>query len=326
VRHIWITLAALLLLVTAGNSQVEKFSEISPANTPALTDTVIGVQGGTTDVQYTFSQVSAPVGGGRKLLTQNTTYYAESGGNDSNPCTVSSQCLTLARLWNLAASIDNGGYTVTLQLASGGTYAGLQTNVSPFGGGPVIIQGNTSDATQVVISDASGPFSFSGTLTSVVTIQWLTLSQGTGTNYGIFLGANGTVQLGGTVDVGGFGVAPFVTAQAGATLSLPSGVTVNASASASGQNAFFLASGGQIFSEAAFVLSGTQAFTVATALCRNLGFINTYFGGVSPFSGSTPTAVRYVVADNSLIQTYTDDTTYFPGTSPGTVNQAWQYQ
>lgn len=34
-----------------------KFSAIAAAATPALTDTVIGVQGGTTDVQYTFTQL-----------------------------------------------------------------------------------------------------------------------------------------------------------------------------------------------------------------------------------------------------------------------------
>ena len=104
-------------------------------------------------------QLSCPTcgsggGGGRTILTQATTYYANaSTGNDANPCTISSQCQTAQRLINLQTGIDNQGYAVTLQLADGTYPAGVVCSGPFLGGGTVTLQGNLTTWTNVVLNN-----------------------------------------------------------------------------------------------------------------------------------------------------------------------------
>lgn len=92
---------------------------------------------------------------GREKLTADRTYYVRADGSDANTGlanTAAGAFLTLQGAYNyIAAAIDFGGKTVTIQLADG-TYAALTINTAWVGGGNLTIQGNPVTRANVVIA------------------------------------------------------------------------------------------------------------------------------------------------------------------------------
>lgn len=101
---------------------VKFLSQIQAApNTPALTDTLVGVGGGTTDYQYTLSQVGVSVGG-YQAMNSNPTFYYSSTGSNSNPGTMAEPFADPQFAVNYAALFNYQGlYGPTVQ-DLGGTY------------------------------------------------------------------------------------------------------------------------------------------------------------------------------------------------------------
>ena len=143
-----------------------KLSQIASATLPynPATDTVIGVQGGTTDVQYPLSIV-------RTVLTGNLNLYvnASTGSDSYNGLSatytggVNGPYATIqGGLNNAAAAYDIAGFVLTLSCAAG-TYDGFtfpsfistQFQNNNFGFGVVIVVGDTSNVANVVIDGAN---------------------------------------------------------------------------------------------------------------------------------------------------------------------------
>jgi hypothetical protein len=98
-----------------------KFSQIATASSPpASTDTVIGVGGGTTDRQYSISQLSSAVGGFLPAGA-NLNFYVSTSGSDSNSGTTSgSPFATIQHAVNVAAGYNyQGRYAPTINIAAG---------------------------------------------------------------------------------------------------------------------------------------------------------------------------------------------------------------
>lgn len=91
--------------------------------------------------------------GGRSMLIANTTYYVATTGSDSNPGTIGSPWATVQHAVDfLGQNIDGAGFTITVQIEDG-TYAGFTISSLAVNVGVMIVQGNTGDATKVVITD-----------------------------------------------------------------------------------------------------------------------------------------------------------------------------
>lgn len=135
----------------------KKLSEIAlAASQPALSDTVVGVGSGTTDLQYTLSQIKSSVGA-RTRLTASTIYYVSTTGSDSNDgLTPATAWATLQHAVDFVANtVDLGGFNLTVQLLTG-TYSGAIQNGVPDGSGYLIVQGDTVTVSNTVVQDSNG--------------------------------------------------------------------------------------------------------------------------------------------------------------------------
>lgn len=119
-------------MIVAAYAAVSKLSQIAASGANmASGDTVIGVTGGNTDLQFSRAQIANGVASAlssRTVLTADQSFFVNaSTGNDSNNCTGSgTACLTIQGVINLIATsydIGSAKYHVTVNLAAG-TYAG----------------------------------------------------------------------------------------------------------------------------------------------------------------------------------------------------------
>ena len=84
---------------------VKKFSEISPsAGQIALTDTLIGVQVGTNDVQYTIGNIIPFL-----PTFSNVDLYVSTTGSDSNDGSIANPFATIQHALTIAAQFDYQG-------------------------------------------------------------------------------------------------------------------------------------------------------------------------------------------------------------------------
>lgn len=92
--------------------------------------------------------------GGRELLTANRTYYVRTDGNDGNTGlanTSGGAFLTIQKAIDVASALDTGIYSVTIQVGAG-TYTAANTLKSYVGAGPIVIVGDETTPSNVVIS------------------------------------------------------------------------------------------------------------------------------------------------------------------------------
>jgi len=114
--------------------------------------------------------------GGRELLTANRTYFVRTDGSDSNTGltnTSGGAFLTIQKAIDVAASLDFAIYNVTIQIADG-TYTSPNLLKSFVGAGKLIIRGNASAPSNVVISVSTAAlhcFYFLGQTQGIVRIQ-----------------------------------------------------------------------------------------------------------------------------------------------------------
>ena len=116
----------------------------------------------------------------RQILTANTTYYVSPTGSDSNNGLSSgSPFLTIQKAITVVQALDLNGYTVTIQLADGTYTAGATIAGNFTGGGAVVINGNSTTPSNVVISVTSSQclYAYNG---AIITIQNLKVQTTTG--------------------------------------------------------------------------------------------------------------------------------------------------
>jgi len=272
-----------------------------------------------TKINANFTELYASY---RELLTTNRTYYVDPAGNDSN--TGLSPGVAFLTLQKAVSVISRGltvaeGVTVTISIANG-TYT-LTTPVVLYpvvGGGTVSIQGNTGTPASVIFTSSTAIAAMFQQLApsharwrlTALQIQstanakpGIQVSNKAGLEYGNLIFASGlTNQI--ELDLGGSAVSlSNYTVSGGATTH------------------FHVTSTGALRISHTVTVSGTPAFSAAFARATNLGVIN---ATGSTFSGAA-TGTRYVVSENSVIQTAGGGANFFPGNAAGTTATGGQY-
>jgi hypothetical protein len=257
----------------------------------------------------------APIGGGtfRTRLTNTANYYVATTGNDSNPGTSGSPWLTIQHALNyIQQSIDLGGFTATINVADG-TYTGSVLLFGPFTGGEVILQGDTGNPANCIISTTSANgISLGGN--SFLTLGGGFSLQTTTSGDGIAVDDNSYLKILGPMNYGAC-AGNHINVFGGSQIFIDGNETISAGAAThlnASQRAGIIKSSGMTTT-----LSGTPAFTTFVN-CVNQSYIE---DTGTTYSGSA-TGTRFAVASNAAINTNGGGANYYPGNSAGTGTNA----
>lgn len=251
----------------------------------------------------------------REKLTAARTYYVRTDGSDSNDGlsnTSGGAFLTAQKAVDVASTLDNGGFNITIQLGDGTYGAGI--NAKSFAGsGRIIVSGNSTTPSNVHISIASGNCINVSNVVGVYEIQYLKLTSAANGNMVSTNGATTNVTLRGVVygSVGGGSVYAHVLAQNNASVDF---VTANYTITGGAGYHLYTSTGGIINCNLlTCTLTGTPAFSGAFAYASMTGITravsNTYTGSA--------TGKRYDVLSNGIVQT-SAGATVLPGDVAGT--------
>lgn len=262
---------------------------------------------------------ACPGGTVREFLTANRTYYVRTGGNNNcngltNADGSSGNCafLTIQKaidvVWD---TIDQAGYTVTIQVADG-TYTGAVTRYGAAVGGTPVLQGNTTTPANVVISVTSPASGAAIDLRRGAALEVKGLKiQTTTSGHGFHISNQARLIISGNMDFGAVAAGySHLLADHNATLGGNSSYTISG-----GGYSHILASNGSniefIQGSPTITLSGTPAFTQAF-IVLNQGAtceIN------ATYSGSA-TGPRWDLSDNSVLNRFG---TTLPGSADGLI-------
>lgn len=273
----------------------------------------------------TTGRVLFPSGGAREMLTADRTYYVRTDGNDSNAGfsnTAGGAFKTIQRAYDvIAATLDLGGFTVTVQVADG-TYAppsgtnALLVSQPWTGGGSVKIQGNASTPASVLLSTTNADaIATAAPLPGPLTIKNLKLQTAAAGN-GISHRAAGTILIGSLV-FGAAANAHCFTGAPGAFIRAISGYTITGGAI---QHSVATSTSSMFMSGIVVTLTGTPAFTT---FAQASGCSVADWSGTS-FSGGA-TGARYIVLINGVIYTGGAGPNFFPGSTAGSTASGGQY-
>jgi hypothetical protein len=249
---------------------------------------------------------------GTATVATGSPVYAAATGNDSNDGSAATRAgafLSLAKAKSVALGLATGGYQIAVNVADG-VYKDDPFAVSgpTIGGGPLVLQGNSTYPSNVVLSRTSG---------ACVAVY------NCGAAY--FRGIRMENTAGNCIQTYGYGTAifdqafEFGAATSGAHVNCAGG-TVYLSETyivTGGANWHLLATDlGAIIALGADVryFVGAPAFPNETVYVSRLGSI-TMNGSFSGSAGSG--GERYVVDTGSMIQTFGGGASFFPGTSAG---------
>lgn len=277
-------------------------------------------------------------------LTQDTTFYVATNGNDSNPGTETYPWLTLTHAYTyLVDNIDAAGYVLTVQVANGtyiatgvenGTTAVLDA-VGSIDGCPVVFfVGNPGNPGSVVLQ-ANNCVCVSCNITgTILNINGFTLTA-SGTSQPYLDEGTGIVAYVGSIvypnNINFGECSEYHMIGNGGQIILsprlnPDGSVLYITYTISGSaitHMYGVYSGVVSNYSAIITISEPVSFSFGFATASNLGIIlsdtNT-FNGYDNVSGP-----KYLVETNAIIQTAGSGANYFPGTSPGSSNTGGQY-
>jgi hypothetical protein len=255
----------------------------------------------------------------REVLTAARTYYVRTDGSDGNTGlanTAGGAFLTIQKAYDVACTLDMGGYTVTIQIGDGTYTGGLLIN-KPWIGGNITVQGNSGTPANVVISTSEDCIACTVAIPGIFIIKDMKLTSSASVciaHFGI-----GTLQFG-NLNFGSATAAYHIGAfTTGASVNAISNYTISGGASIH----WACVGGGRI--EAAgltITLTGTPAFSYKFAVVtQGLGNIRC---SSNTFSGSA-TGARYIIDSNGVIFTNGAGATYLPGDAAGSVGTGGQY-
>lgn len=247
----------------------------------------------------------------REVLTANRTYYVRTDGSDTNTGlanTAGGAFLTIQKAIDVAASLDLGIYSVTINVADG-TYTGAISPKSYPGQGPISVVGNTTTPANVLVSVTSnfpiyadyvrGPYVFNGMKIVAVT---------GGYNSVLAVGVPTFIKLS-NIDFGASGNY-HVRSAFGAQVLLNTNYTISGAATGHWQ----VDQGGILqCASRTITLTGTPAFSGSFANATQLGMM---IVNGNTFSGSA-TGPRYSATVNGIIETNGGGAGYLPGDSAG---------
>jgi len=266
----------------------------------------IKIAGATGKVSFSAS------GGPREMLSANRTYYVRADGSDTNNGLTNSTGGAFATLQHaydvIAATLDLGGKTVTIQQGTAGTLsAGLTINTPPTGGQNIVI--DLGSGTLNAGISAGAPIA--------LTVQNGTYKNPAGHVLAV-TAAGAMITIGVSVT---FGAANngHVYASSGGKIVANSGYSVNGGAQAH----YWAEIGGKIItSGVTCTLSGTLGFSLAFAYANIMGLVSSFPGS---FTGGTISGQRYLSQLNSVIDVWGGGANYFPGSSAGSTATGGQY-
>lgn len=256
---------------------------------------------------------------GRIKLSAPLTLYVSTAGSDSNTgLSAGSPFLTIQKAASvIQQSYDLAGFSATIQLADGTYTSGLAISagvVGQNGPGTLIIKGNASTPSNVVISTTSSDC-LSLASAANCTVQNLKLQTTTSGNGALV--ANGAYLVIGPGVVFGDCATAHVNATSGKVA-----VAGNYSISG-GAPIHWLASdcGTIVCNGKTVTISGNPNFSISFAQAYDAAAINV---GGNAFSGAT-TGVRYLASMNGVINVNTGGASYLPGNAAGSTATGGQY-
>lgn len=251
----------------------------------------------------------------RTTLIANTTFYVRSDGSNSNDGMSNSAggaFLTIQKALDVAGTIDTNTFQITIQVQNG-TWTENLVFYSVLGGGTVLLRGDPTTPTNVVLQSTTGTvITINGAVGKIQLSGFRSVTSGGGSYHIRVTGAGTNVELG-TWNFGA-SAAGHININTNAYIFSSTNYTISGSASlhvAAGQAAVVS------FNTPTVTLTGTPAFgTFAVAD----GTALLYYGGTT-FSGSA-TGTRYAVTYNAIIGTYGGT---LPGNAAGSATTGGQY-
>ena len=257
---------------------------------------------------------------GREILTSNRTYYvnATTGADSNDGLTAGTAFLTVQAAVDACYKIDANGYTVTIQLADGtyNTGPSLIVDRPVFGARELVIQGNSSNHSAVVLSAQYGNDTVKVSNPGVIVRLRNVRLDNANNNRLVRCSSSALLYYEGIV----FGPTTntHITVDTGATISITGNYDIAGNASIH----IYLNNGGKVSGGGATVtLTGVPAFT--TAFISSWGLSSYVVWGMT-WNGSA-TGKRYSVGTLSQINTYGKGANHFPGDVAGTVTNGGYY-
>jgi hypothetical protein len=277
-----------------------------------------GTNADATQVMGNFGYV---LGCTRDKLTAARTYFVSTTGSDSNNGLSSGAAFaTIQKAINVCLTLDLNGLVATIQVAAGTYSAGFLLQ-SSFVGGNVVVTGDTTTPSNVVITNASviNAFEASGFGTNV-TVQGFKVSSGGVGGIGVYSHDGAAMTIGGKMEFGAFPSGAQISAARVGYVSIANGVAYTISGSANYHMNVSIA-GRLNFNIGTVTLTGTPAFAAA--------FVSAADGSVVSVQGNTysgsATGTRYSVSGNSVIDTGGGGASYLPGGTAGSASTGGQY-
>jgi hypothetical protein len=324
------------LAATMLHGAVDELAVASVAGPPSASDGAPAVFDGTSgrllgettfaDLKASLSLAKADVGLGnvdnvpqRERLTANRIYYVRTDGADGNDGLADSAggaFLTIQKAVDVAASLDTGGYTITIQVGDG-TYAGgvVLRNVPGFRApGDLVIQGNGGTPSNVVISRTSGHGFLGSGLSSVWRVRDLKIQTASSGN--CIQVSRGTALEYDNLDFGTCATY-HIYVEDGARVVCLGNYTISGGA----QIHWYVIAAAILRCQAkTLTLTGTPAFTQFV----QSAYSAVVLGNNCTFSGSA-TGARYTAVANGVLGTNGGGASYFPGSTAGSVSTGGQY-
>jgi hypothetical protein len=252
----------------------------------------------------------------RELLKAPRTYYVRTDGNDNNSGLTNDAAgafLTIQKAADVVLhTLDVGGFDVTIQIGDGNYTAGATLIGPQVGKGNLIIQGNATTPSNVVVTSTNA-HTFQVARDLVVSIRDLEMRT---VASGMCLRSinRATVSISNVV----FGPAATYHIQVFNAELNPGSYTIAGSTETHMSVGF----GAVVYAEnRTITLTGTPHFSTAYLYAEMCGVYRAT--GVT-FVGSA-TGVRHYVIANAAVQTNGAGLNYFPGNQPGQVNSGGQF-
>lgn len=262
-------------------------------------------------------QISTSLGGAAVntsgTVTGTPVYSVRTGSDTNNGLTnsISGAWWTIQNAYNvICATLDQGSYTVAIDMADGTYTAGLAAYVAPCNG-PVKFIGNAVTRDNVVIAATGGNQAFYIHVTNPNQIQIYSMKITTAGADAILADVAGANVGFSDINFGSVGGGQHIDARSGSTIYCQGNYAISGAAA---QHIYCIGSGYVEFIAITVSLSGVPATNFIYCYAR--GYVSAY--SVTYAGGTTGT--RYNIGAQGIVNAFGNGPAYFPGTVAGTAD------